>query len=102
MPEDLSDDVLLAVHELAANVVAHSAGAGRLLIRAAAGMLRCEISDDGPGAGPWPLRKGHGLWLVREVADEVIASSGPYGSQVTVRFGWRAPPGHHSANAQMT
>jgi anti-sigma regulatory factor (Ser/Thr protein kinase) len=102
MPEDLSVDVLLAVHELAANVVRHGAGAGRLLIRAAAGMLRCQVSDDGPGAGPWPLLKGHGLWLVRAVADEVTASSGPHGSQVTVRFGWRAPPGHHSANTQTT
>jgi anti-sigma regulatory factor (Ser/Thr protein kinase) len=97
MPEDLSVDVLLAVHELAANVVTHGAGAGRLLMRAAVGMLRCQVSDDGPGSGPWPLRKGHGLSLVRAVADEVIASSGPQGSQVTVRFGWRAPPGHQSA-----
>jgi anti-sigma regulatory factor (Ser/Thr protein kinase) len=102
MPEGLSVDVLLAVHELAANVVTHGAGAGRLLIRAAAGMLRCQISDDGPATGPWPLRKGHGLQLVRAVADEVTASSGPHGSQVTVRFEWRAPPGHRSADAQTT
>jgi anti-sigma regulatory factor (Ser/Thr protein kinase) len=102
MPEDRSVDVLLAVHELAANVVTHGAGAGRLLIRAAAGMLRCQVSDDGPGSGPWPLLKGHGLWLARALADEVTASSGPHGSQVTVRFGWRAPPGPRSANAQAT
>jgi anti-sigma regulatory factor (Ser/Thr protein kinase) len=102
MPKDLSVDVLLAVHELAANVVTHGAGAGRLLMRGAVGMLRCEVTDDGPRSGPWPLRKGHGLWLVRAVADEVTASSGPHGSQVTVRFGWRAPPGPRSANAQAT
>ena len=102
MPEDLSVGVLLAVHELAANVVRHGAGAGRLLMRGAAGVLRCQVSDDGPGSGRWPLRKGHGLWLVRGVADEITASSGPQGSQVTVRFGWRAPPGPHSANAQTT
>ena len=102
MPEDLSVDVLLAVHELAANVVGHGAGAGRLLMRGAAGMVRCWVSDDGPGTGPWPLRKGHGLWLVREVADEVTASSGPRGSQVTVKFEWRASSGHHSANTQTT
>ena len=102
MPADLSVDVLLAVHELAANAVRHGAGAGRLLMRATAGILRCRVSDTGPGAGPWPLREGHGLWLVRAVADEVTASSGPHGSQVTVRFGWRAPPGPRSANAQAT
>jgi hypothetical protein len=43
-------------------------------------MLRCQVSDVGPGAGPRPLRKGHGLWLVRAVADEDTASSGPHGS----------------------
>jgi len=90
------------VHELAANVVSHGAGAGRLLIRAAAGALRCQVTDAAPGAGPWPVRKGHGLWIVRAVADEVTASLGPHGSQVTVLFGWRAGapgPGHPSAQA---
>jgi hypothetical protein len=45
----------------------------------AAGALRCQVSDAGLGAGPWPLRPGHGLWVVRAVADEVTASSGPRG-----------------------
>jgi anti-sigma regulatory factor (Ser/Thr protein kinase) len=93
MPQDRAMDVILAVHELAANAVRHGAGAGRLLMRAAAGVLRCQVSDDGPGAGPWPLRQGHGLWIVRAVADEVTASSGPQGSQVTAVFGWRDGPG---------
>jgi anti-sigma regulatory factor (Ser/Thr protein kinase) len=102
MPEDVSANVLLAVHELAANAVTHGAGAGRLLMRAAAGMLRCQVSDARPGAGPWPLRKGHGLWLVRAVADEVTASSGPHGSQVTVSFGWRAPPSRDGVSTDTT
>jgi anti-sigma regulatory factor (Ser/Thr protein kinase) len=89
MPEDRAMDVILAVHELAANTVRHGAGAGRLLMRVAAGVLRCQVSDAGPGAGPWPLRQGHGLWIVRAVADEFTASSGPQGSQVTAMFGWR-------------
>jgi two-component sensor histidine kinase len=67
MPEDRAMDVVLAVHELAANAVRHGAGAGE---------------------GPWPLRQGHGLWIVRAVADEFTASSGPRGSQVTAMFGW--------------
>lgn len=89
MPPDRATDVILAVHELAANVVSHGAGAGRLLIRAAAGALRCQVTDAGPGAGPWPVRRGHGLWIVRAVADEFTASPGPHGSQVTALFGWR-------------
>ena len=88
MPEDRAMDVILAVHELAANAVWHGAGAGRLLMRVAVGALRCQVSDAGPGEGPWPLRQGHGLWIVRAVADEVTASSGPQGSQVTAMFGW--------------
>ena len=102
MPEDRATDVILAVHELAANAVRHGAGAGRLLVRAAAGALRCQVSDAGPGAGPWPLRQGHGLWIVRAVADEVTASSGPQGSQVTAMFGWRAGPGLDRLGAPAT
>jgi hypothetical protein len=37
--------------------------------------------------------QGHGLWIVRVVADEFTASSGPQGSQVTAMFGWRDGPG---------
>lgn len=99
MPPDRVTDLILAVHELAANVVSHGAGAGRLLIRAAAGALRCQVSDAGPGAGPWPVRKGHGLWIVRTVADEFTATPGPHGSQVTALFGWRVTI---PANQQVT
>jgi anti-sigma regulatory factor (Ser/Thr protein kinase) len=102
MPEDRAVDMILAVHELAANAVRHGAGAGRLLMRAAVGALRCQVSDDGPGAGPWPLRQGHGLWIVRAVADEVTASTGPHGSQVTAMFGWRAGPGLDRLGAHPT
>ena len=97
MPEDRAVDVLLAVHELAANAVRHGGGAGRLLMRAIAGTLRCQVSDVGPGAGPWPVRQGHGLWLVRAVADEVTTSYGPRGSQITVTFRW-----HSHLGAQAT
>jgi anti-sigma regulatory factor (Ser/Thr protein kinase) len=99
MPQDRAMDVILAVHELAANAVRHGAGAGRLLMGVAAGVLRCQVSDAGPGAGPWPLRQGHGLWIVRAVADEFTASSGPQGSQVTAVFGWRDGPGLDRAQA---
>lgn len=90
MPEERAAEVLLAVHELAANAVRHGAGAGRLIVRIAAGVLLCQVSDAGPGAGPWPVQQGHGLWIVRSVADEMRASSGPHGSQVTAIFGWQA------------
>jgi anti-sigma regulatory factor (Ser/Thr protein kinase) len=93
MPEVRASYVTLAVHELAANAVRHGAGSGRLLMRAAGGALRCLVSDAGPGRGPWPQRPGHGLWIVRAIADQVTVSSGPHGSQVTAVFGWQAEPG---------
>ena len=89
MPQDRAMHVTLAVHELAANAVRHGAGSGRLLVRAATGALRCQVSDAGPGTWPWPLRPGHGLWIARTVADQVTVSTGPHGSRVTAVFGWQ-------------
>jgi len=108
MPEQGARDVVLAVHELAANVVRHGTGAGRLVMRIAAGTLRCTVEDAGapagdghtnagapdnltqPGsdraAGPWPYLPGHGLWLARQVADQMTVADLPVGSQVTVAF----------------
>jgi anti-sigma regulatory factor (Ser/Thr protein kinase) len=50
LPEARATDVMLAVHELAANAVRHGGGTGRLRIRIAAGQLRCQITDPGNGS----------------------------------------------------
>lgn len=99
MPGDRAADVMLAAHELAANVVCHGAGAGRLALRVADGRLYCQVSDIGPARGdgravragaettqPWPVRHGHGLWIVEMTADQVSVSSGLAGSRVTAVF----------------
>jgi anti-sigma regulatory factor (Ser/Thr protein kinase) len=102
MPEDRAIDVMLAVHELAANAVRHGPGHGQLRIHVTASTLRCEVSDCGPssrdgrapdgaggqapGAVPWPVEQGHGLWLVHTAADHVRVTSGPHGSPITVVF----------------
>lgn len=92
-------DVTAVAHELAANAVVHGAGHGRLRLWAADGFLYCQVSDDGregaadrpvpspDGAGPWPVQHGHGLWLVRQVADHVGIDHGPAGTTATARFG---------------
>jgi anti-sigma regulatory factor (Ser/Thr protein kinase) len=80
-------DITIAVHELAANAVRHGPGSGRLQMRAADGTLRCQISDDGRGGTPWPVEHGHGLWLVQQVADQMIVRDGPAGPEVTIVFG---------------
>src|ERR1700685_3299383 len=47
-----ADDLVIAVHELAANAVRHGAGHGRLRVWRADHALLCEISDDGTPLAP--------------------------------------------------
>ena len=91
-------DLVLAVHELAANAVRHGAGQGRLRLWAARDAVRCEVTDGGapgkadrvgaePGnAARWRAEPGHGLWLVRRIADGASVRSGPSGTVAAVIF----------------
>jgi anti-sigma regulatory factor (Ser/Thr protein kinase) len=107
LSEDGAADVVLAVHELAANAVRHGGGAGRLRMHAAPGKLTCHIADDGPGPAAarggrgravnatavqgWLIQPGHGLWLVRDIADHLSIAASPAGSEVTAVFARPAP-----------
>jgi anti-sigma regulatory factor (Ser/Thr protein kinase) len=87
MPEGRAVDMMIAVHELAANAVKHGGGSGRLRMSVTGRELICQVSDPGTaGTSPWPYEPGHGLWLVRQVADRMSVNHGPAGSQVTVVF----------------
>jgi anti-sigma regulatory factor (Ser/Thr protein kinase) len=94
LSEERAVDVMLAVHELAANAVRHGAGSGRLRMEVTPGQLRCHISDAGANGravrgalgAPWPVEPGHGLWVTRNAADQVAITVGPGGSVVTVVF----------------
>lgn len=105
MLEGRATDVMLVAHELATNAIRHGAGTGRLRIRIAAGALHCQVTDPGiarsagrrlsadpatlfptPEPEPWPYQRGHGLWLIRQAADQFTVSTGPHGSQVDVSF----------------
>jgi anti-sigma regulatory factor (Ser/Thr protein kinase) len=94
-------DVVLAVHELAANSVRHGAGTGRLRIWKLTEALRCQVDDGDPPASEdfawtgastltpadsWSSVPGHGLWVVRQVADNMHVASGPGGSSVRLTF----------------
>src|SRR5437667_2299649 len=98
LSEGRTGDLVLVVHELAANAIRHGAGHGRLRLWTAAGAVRCEITDDGPAqaadpdAARWRAEPGHGLWLARQVADQASVDSGPSGTVATVSFALR-PPG---------
>jgi anti-sigma regulatory factor (Ser/Thr protein kinase)/ABC-type transporter Mla MlaB component len=93
-----ADDLVIAVHELAANAVRHGAGHGRLRVWKSDQALLCEISDDGipQPAGTedviqWRTEPGHGLSLVRQVADQASLRSGPAGTLATIHFTLDAP-----------
>jgi len=90
MPEDRAGDLVLAVHELTANAIRHGAGGGRLRMWNLGGALRCQVDDgDPPGQAVMnalPNMPGHGLWVVRQVADQVQILSGQRGTRATITF----------------
>jgi len=106
LPQRRADDMVIAVHELAANVIKHAGGHGKLAMWTQDQSVYCQVTDQGPaqagaaaGAArapvpPWPIEAGHGLWLVRQLADQMSLRAGQAGSQATVRFALRtaAPP----------
>ena len=93
LSEGRTRDLVLAVHELAANAVRHGAGQGRLRLWAADDAVRCEVTDEGApdeaeaaDAAGWDAEPGHGLWLVRQIADSASVQSGVSGTVAAVIF----------------
>jgi anti-anti-sigma factor len=96
LSEGRTRDLVLVVHELAANAVRHGAGHGRLRMWTTPDEVRCEVTDDAAGspagtvtadaAALWQVEPGHGLWLVRRVADQASVQSGPSGTVAAVTF----------------
>ena|SRR5690242_14440027 len=107
LPEGRAEDVVLAVHELAANSVRHGGGTGRLRVWKLAGSLQCQVDDGdllgaakpeashtglGSSSGRRPVNSlpcvpGHGLWVVQQVADQVQSLSDPRGTSIVITFG---------------
>ena len=102
MPAERATDLVIALHELAANAVRHGAGSGRLRIWDHAGALYCRVDDDGSADGPprpigagsasqnladrWPREPGHGLWLARQVADQLTLHADSRGTNAVITF----------------
>jgi anti-sigma regulatory factor (Ser/Thr protein kinase) len=98
-PEDLIEDFLLAVDEMASNAVRHGRPPVGLRLWTAPGTLVCTISDSGPGwndpfAGYGPAHGedlsagGMGLWLARQLCDHVAIRRGPHGVSVRLSTRW--------------
>jgi anti-sigma regulatory factor (Ser/Thr protein kinase) len=89
-----TEDLVLAVNELATNSLCHGGGAGTLRMWTEADRLLCEVHDHGhitePLVGrtpPTPKQPtGRGLWLVNHLCDLVQIRSTPTGSVVRVHM----------------
>jgi anti-sigma regulatory factor (Ser/Thr protein kinase) len=84
---------VVAVNELTTNAVRHGGGTGRLELRRTGGVLRCRVTDHGPGLPSGrrsdvpPAQRavnGRGLWLVRQIAVSLDIDSHPSGTSVTL------------------
>jgi anti-sigma regulatory factor (Ser/Thr protein kinase) len=92
---DRARDLVLAVHEAAANSLRHADGTGVLHTWRAAGEIICDIGDSGTVTDPLAGRRrsvadarGHGLWVANQVCDLVQVRSRP--GRTTVRLHMRA------------
>jgi anti-sigma regulatory factor (Ser/Thr protein kinase) len=94
LPHDRTDDLVLAVNELATNSIYHGGGQGSLRVWRQDETLFCEVSDRGwitePLVGrihPTPEQwSGRGLWLVNQLCDLVQIRSHEAGSVVRVHM----------------
>jgi anti-sigma regulatory factor (Ser/Thr protein kinase) len=94
LSEFATADLVLVAHELATNVVRHGGGEGQMRLWAAGSTACCQVSDNGPGlpdpteagrtAVPATAPTGRGLWLIRQLTDEMSIDSGPDGTTITV------------------
>ena len=99
-PVDVSGEILLATGEAAANANRHGKKAeGRSEIRVQCrfqtGLVAVTIADDGPGFDPALVESadlpdrfasgGRGLYLMRELMDDVEVDSSPGGTAITMR-----------------
>jgi anti-sigma regulatory factor (Ser/Thr protein kinase) len=84
-------DLVIAVHELAANTLAHTAGPGTLTIWSTPREVICQVSDTGhitdPLAGTRPNRfrgpRAHvGLWVVQQICDLAEIQTSPEGTVI--------------------
>jgi anti-sigma regulatory factor (Ser/Thr protein kinase) len=86
-------DLVLAVNEIAANTISHTAGGGVIEVWHTSEEILCEVRDQGhipdPMAGRVrhdPDDRGHGLWLVNQVCDLVELRSGAGGTSVRMHM----------------
>lgn len=88
------DDFVLAVNELTTNAIRHGGGRGWLRLWRVNDTVHCEVADHGGGIAPARLADcqrptsdlvgGWGLWLVRQLSDEMAVRTDPAGTTVLI------------------
>jgi anti-sigma regulatory factor (Ser/Thr protein kinase) len=85
LDEDRCEELVLAAYELACYAIRHGGGGGgNLLMSRVDGVLRCQVSDDGPGFAAAAESFGDGLGLARQLMDGIEIETGAAGGVVTV------------------
>jgi anti-sigma regulatory factor (Ser/Thr protein kinase) len=92
LPAQPTEELVLAVNELATNSIRYGGGRGKLLLWRETDTLVCEIQDAGHIEDPLIGRSrpahnqhtGRGLWLVHQLCDLVQIHSSPAGTAVRV------------------
>ncbi len=97
LSDEVADDVVLALHEVATNAVLHGSRDGQpiqVVVHVNDGWVEASVLDHGPqapaglpaDADPGELRAfGRGLWLLRRLVDEVRLERVKRGTRVTLR-----------------
>ena len=91
-------DLVIAVGELAANTLRHTAGSGTIGVWTSGAEVICEVRDTGyirdalagrrfPAAD---AGQGHGLWVVHQVCDLVEMRTGDSGTTFRLHMGLRS------------
>lgn len=106
LPEQRTHDLVASVHETVANALRYGGGRGVVRLHSDPEYVICEVRDGGAHASaplpPFPghlppeprAPNGHGMWLVRQLADLVTEDLDPSGSAVQLYF--RRPSPVHS------
>ncbi|HKT05549.1 MAG TPA: ATP-binding protein [Rugosimonospora sp.] len=105
VPAERAAELVVVANELACNAAQHGGGGGRLRLWPDGPVVRCEVSDGGPGFAqpdgvgrvrPAPTAGGgRGLWLARQLCDDVTVRNTAAGA--VVNAGMLVDPGYRRA-----
>jgi serine/threonine-protein kinase RsbW len=97
LPATVADDMVLAIDEAVANALGHgSSGGGQVAVGLTVqdDWVEARVVDAGPTTGPPSIPQrlpdplalgGRGLWLIRELTDEVRVERAGQGTRLTMR-----------------